>query len=64
LKILFEGDEKMRNPYGVIAVNPAKYKDINYKGAMSLIQWLTSDVGRKQIAAFKINGEQVFFVTP
>lgn len=64
LKILFEGDEKMRNPYGVIAVNPVKYKDINYKGAMSLIQWLTSDAGRKQIAAFKINGEQVFFVTP
>lgn len=64
LKILFEGDEKMRNPYGVIAVNPAKYKDLNYKGAMSLIQWLTSDAGRKQIAAFKIHGEQVFFVTP
>lgn len=64
LKILFEGDERMRNPYGVIAVNPAKYKDINYKSALRFIDWLTSDQGRKQIAAFKINGEQVFFVSP
>lgn len=64
LKIVFEGDDKMRNPYGVIAVNPAKYKDINYKGALALINWWTSDAGRKQIAAFKVSGEQVFFVTP
>ena len=34
LAILFEGDKKMFNPYGIIAVNPKKYPDINYKGAM------------------------------
>jgi len=56
-----QGDKKMFNPYGIIAVNPAKYKDINYKGAMQLIDWITSAEGQKMIADYKINGEQVFF---
>jgi tungstate transport system substrate-binding protein len=61
LAVMVEGDSKMFNPYGIIAVNPAKYKDINYKGAMQLIEWLTSDDGQKMIAGFKVNGQQLFF---
>ena len=61
LAIVVQGDKKMFNPYGVIAVNPAKYKDINYKGAKQLIDYLTSPEGQKKIAAYKIDGEQVFF---
>jgi tungstate transport system substrate-binding protein len=61
LEIVVEGDPKMFNPYGIIAVNPAKYKDINYKGAMELINWITSDEGQKLIAAYRVNGEQVFY---
>jgi tungstate transport system substrate-binding protein len=61
LAVMVEGDPKMFNPYGIIAVNPAKYKDINYKGAMQLIEWLTSDDGRKMIAGFKVDGQQLFF---
>jgi tungstate transport system substrate-binding protein len=61
LIIAVQGDKKMFNPYGVIAVNPAKYKDINYKGAEQFINWLTSPEGQKKIASYKINGEQLFF---
>ena len=61
LQILVQGDARMLNPYGIIAVNPAKYKEINYSAAMRLIDWLTSEAGKKRIAAFKISGEQVFF---
>ena len=61
LEILFQRDVKMRNPYGIIAVNPSKYKDINYAGAMKLIQWITSETGKKRIAAFTLNNEQLFF---
>lgn len=61
LIIAVQGDKKMFNPYGVIAVNPAKYKDINYKGAELFINWLTSPEGQKKIASYKIEGEQVFF---
>jgi len=61
LVIAVEGDKRMFNPYGIIAVNPAKYKDINYKGAMQLIDWITSDEGQKAIAAFKVDRQQLFF---
>lgn len=61
LAIAVEGDPKMFNPYGIIAVNPAKYKDINYKGAMQLIDWITSKEGQQKIADFKVDGQQVFF---
>ena len=61
LAIAVEGDRKMFNPYGIIAVNPARHPGANYKGAMQLIEWITSDSGQKRIAAFRLNGEQLFF---
>jgi tungstate transport system substrate-binding protein len=61
LVVAVEGDPKMFNPYGIIAVNPSKYKDINYKGAMQLIEWMTSDEGQNKIAGFKVDGQQLFF---
>ena len=64
LEILVEGDDRMFNPYGVIAVNPARYPDANFKGAMQFIEWLTGAEGRRAIADFRVNGEQVFFPTP
>jgi tungstate transport system substrate-binding protein len=64
LEILVQGDPRMLNPYGIIAVNPRKYPDINFSAAMGLIDWLTSSPGRAAISAFRPNGEQLFFVTP
>ena len=61
LVVAVEGDPKMFNPYGIIAVNPAKYPGVNFKGAMQLIDWITSDEGQKAIAEFKVDGQQVFF---
>ena len=61
LVILLEGDKRMFNPYGIIAVNPAKHKGVNYKGARQLIEWITSPEGQARIAAFKPGGEQLFF---
>ena len=61
LEILVQGDLKMFNPYGIIAVSPKKYPDINFDGAMKLIEWITSAEGQGLIAGFKVNGEQLFF---
>lgn len=61
LTVAVEGDPKMFNPYGIIAVNPAKHKGANYKGAMQLIEWITSPAGQKKIAAFRVGGQQLFF---
>jgi tungstate transport system substrate-binding protein len=61
LTIAIEGDPKMFNPYGVIAVNPAKSEKINAKGATDFINWLTGAQGQAAIAAFKVDGEPLFF---
>lgn len=61
LEILVEGDARMFNPYGIIAVNPKKYPGINYQGAMALIEWISSAEGQKRIADFKVEGVQMFF---
>jgi len=61
LAILVEGDKRMYNPYGIIAVNPARHAGVNYKGAKQLIEWITSPEGQRRIAEFKPAGQQLFF---
>ncbi len=61
LDALVEGDPKMFNPYGIIAVNPEKHPDINYKGAMQLINWIVSAEGQQAIADFRVDGQQLFY---
>lgn len=61
LAIAVQGDPQMFNPYGVIAVNPAKNDKINAKAAVEFINWLTGTEGQAAIAAFKVEGEQLFF---
>ncbi|MGH8786351.1 MAG: extracellular solute-binding protein [Cupriavidus necator] len=61
LAIAIEGDPKMFNPYGIIAVNPAKHPGINHTDAMKLVEWITSKEGQDAIAGYKVEGEQLFF---
>jgi tungstate transport system substrate-binding protein len=61
LAILVEGDRRMFNPYGIIAVNPQRHPGANFQGAIDLITWITSADGQRRIAAYKVNGEQLFF---
>lgn len=61
LAIMVEGDPRMHNPYGVIAVNPARHPGINHAGARKLIDWLVSPEGQARIASFRLNGQQLFF---
>lgn len=61
LALLLEGDARMFNPYGIIAVNPAKYADINYSAASRLIEWLTSAEGQRKIDEYRFDGQQLFF---
>jgi tungstate transport system substrate-binding protein len=61
LEILVEEDPRLYNPYGIIAVNPKKYPGVNYRGTMTLIDWITSAEGQMLIANFKLDGVQLFF---
>ncbi|WP_298235308.1 substrate-binding domain-containing protein [uncultured Azohydromonas sp.] len=61
LTILVEGDKKLFNQYGVIVVNPAKHAHVKVKEAQRFADWVVSPAGQSTIAAYKINGEQLFF---
>jgi tungstate transport system substrate-binding protein len=61
LSLMVEGDQRMFNPYGIIATNPAKHAGVNYKGARQLIDWITSPEGQAKIAQFRPGGQQLFF---
>ncbi len=61
LQVLVEGDQRLLNPYGVIAVNPARYGKVNHAAATRFIDWLVSKEGQDLIAGYKIKGRQMFF---
>ena len=63
LQTLVEGDKRMFNQYDVILVNPAKHPDVKKELGQQFIDWLTSPDGQKTIANYKIEGEQVFYLT-
>ena len=62
LAIVVEGDRRLFNQYGVILVNPARHPNVE-KGAwaVNFIDLLISPDGQNAIAAYKINGQQLFF---
>ncbi len=49
LTVLCEGDADLFNPYGIIAVNPAKFAHAKYVYAMAYIAWVTSLQGQRII---------------
>jgi tungstate transport system substrate-binding protein len=54
LEILVEGDSRMFNPYGVIAVNPELHPSVNATGAEAFINWLTSVETQQLIGQFGV----------
>jgi tungstate transport system substrate-binding protein len=61
LSILVEGDPRLFNPYGIIAVNPDMFPHVAYFEAMQLIAWVTSVEGQRIIGDYKVEGEVLFF---
>lgn len=61
LVVLVEGDTRLFNPYGVALVNPARHSHVKAEAARRFANWLTSKEGQAAIAAYKINGESLFF---
>ncbi len=61
LVIVCEGDAELLNKYSVMAVNPKKHPEAKYDLAVKYIEWLTSPKAQKDIAAFKLEGKQLFF---
>ena len=60
-KIQFQGDPKLFNQYGVTLVNPEKCPSVSHQNAQQFIDWLLSTNTQDSIAAFAVNGEQLFY---
>jgi tungstate transport system substrate-binding protein len=61
LQILVEGDKRLFNQYSAMLVNADKHPNVKKDLGQAFIDWLVSADGQKAIAAYKINGEQLFF---
>jgi tungstate transport system substrate-binding protein len=61
LIIAVEGDKRLFNQYGVMLVNPAKHPNVKADLGQQFIDWLISPEGQKNIADYKINGQQLFY---
>ena len=62
LEIICEGGKELLNQYGVIAVNPEKYPEVNNEAANAFIEWITSDKVQKLIAEYGVEeyGQALF----
>ena len=61
LAVLVEGDKRLFNQYGVMVVSPARHPQTKVLEAQKFVDWVISPVGQGVIAAYKVNGEPLFF---
>jgi len=61
LAIVVEGDKRLFNQYGVMLVNPEKHANVKKDLGQQFIDWLVSPEGQAAIAAYKINGQELFY---
>ena len=61
LVIAVERDKHLFNQYGVMLVNPQKYPTVKRELGQQFIDWLVSPEGQRDIANYKIDGEQLFY---
>ena len=64
LEVLVEGDRRLFNPYGAILVNPARQPHVHAREGQAFIDWLVSGQGQDAIAAYRLDGRQLFFPNP
>lgn len=64
LEIVCEGAKDLLNQYGVIAVNPEKYPDVNNEGANDFIEWICSEDAQKLIGEFGVEDYGQALFTP
>lgn len=62
LEILLEGNNALLNVYHVITVNPDKWPEANYEGALAFAKFLTNPATQKVIAEFGLKefGQPLF----
>jgi tungstate transport system substrate-binding protein len=60
LQLLVSGGAGLQNPYGIIAVSPARFPDVSHVAVQRLIDWFASPEAHALIAGYRVDGEQLF----
>lgn len=60
-EVLVDGDPSLFNQYGIILVNPKRHPHVKVADGQVFIDWLLGAHGQRAIAAFKVNGKQLFY---
>ena len=60
LRILVEGDARLRNQYGITLVSAERHPHVKAKPARRFAEWLLSPAGQAAIDGFAIDGERLF----
>ncbi len=60
LMLLVQSDKTLLNPYSIILVNPEKWSQRNYKGALAFAKYMISEEGQTVIASFTKYGKALF----
>ena len=58
---MVQGDAKLFNQYGIILINKERHPSVRSEMGQSFVDWMLSETGQSAIAAFKIDGQQLFF---
>jgi len=58
---LVTSSESLRNPYGIMVVNPQKHSSIKGELAQSFVDFMISAEAQQLIRDYKIEGEQLFY---
>jgi tungstate transport system substrate-binding protein len=61
LQILIEGDKRLFNQYGIMLVSPQKHPNVNKGAGQEFIDFLISPAGQRDIASYKVDGQQLFY---
>ena len=61
IEVLCEGDVRLFNPYGVIAVHPGKFPHVKKAAAQEFVEWLIGPAGQKAIGDYRREDQQLFF---
>lgn len=59
--IIFEGDDRLFNQYGIVALSADRCPNIKHEAAQIFIDWMLSPEGQSAIANYKRFDQQLFF---
>jgi len=64
LEVICEGAKDLLNQYGVIAVSPIKYPEVNNEGANAFIEWICAEKTQQAIGEYGIKDYGQALFTP